>query len=416
MKPDRQPRGQRLPTVPETTSLLGKPGTDATSPRAFAARSPPQPRRLLPYVAACMGLGLLALYFLGVSGWHAARWGNTPVIALRLWQFDVQPYKRCHRQLGGFGITSLVCCMQALPIGNSSGAWIRSLPQKRHNPAAKTPQLPQPTDAQPDAAASQLEDGASQSGKQLSGDAGSGSVKLDSSDPGSMDGSGRGSLASSSGDVSSDPALDDADSDAQQAVKADDTAAQNAGLQASIPAPAPAPNARPAAAKEESSDKKSQAAAESPAEQDHDAARSGGSAPAPQADQLKQASDSKDSASEAPESGDSRDSDTEGRGSAAVDSSDENSLGAPSSNAENPVASENGTGEEGAALEQTAPSNSSAEAAPSSAAKPADSSERPAAVDRSTDSSQGAVKGSLSRASAPDEAALLADPIAKVPS
>lgn len=74
MKLDRQQRGQRLPTVPETTSLLGKPGGDATSPRSFAVQSAPQPRRLLPYAAACMALGLLALYFLGVNdgSWHAA--------------------------------------------------------------------------------------------------------------------------------------------------------------------------------------------------------------------------------------------------------------------------------------------------------------------------------------------------------
>ena len=403
MKPDRQSRGQRLPTVPETTSLLGKPGADATSPRAFAARSPPQPRRLLPYVAACMALGLLALYFLGVSGWHAARWGTIPVIAQRLWHFNVQPCMHCHTQLGGFGITSVVCCMQALPIGSSSGAWIRSLPQKRHNPAAKTPELPQPTDAQLDAAASPLEGGALQPAKQASGDAGSGSVKLDSSDPGSADGISGGSPGSSGDNGSSDPAPDDADSDAQQPVKTDEHAAQNAALQASIPAAAPAPDVKATAAEEESRGEGLQAAADSPAEQQPDAAQSGSSGPALQANQTEDAAGSTDSGLEAPDSSGGGDSDANGRGSAG-------------SNAEGPLASGDGTGKQAAAPEQMAPNDSSAKAASSSAASPADSGQSTAIGSRSGDSSQDADAGSLSRASAPDEAALLADPIAKVPS
>jgi hypothetical protein len=271
-------------------------------------------------------------------------------------------------------------------VGSSSGAWIRSLPQRRHNPAATMPELPQPTDAQLDAAASQLEDGASQSGKQPSGDAGSGSVKLDSSDPGSARGSSGGSPSSSGGDISSDPAPDSADGDAQQPVKADDAAAQVGDLHASVPALAPAPDVKAAAAKEASSDERLQAA-DSPAEQDGDAAQSDGSGPAPQADEGKQAADGKDSGLAAPDSSDGGDTEAEGSGDS--------------------------NGKIGAAPEQTAPTDSNDEAALSSAASPADSSPSAAAGRRSEDS-QDVDEGSLSRASAPDEAALLADPIAKV--
>lgn len=311
-------------------------------------------------------------------------------------------------------ITSPVHCLQALPVGSSSGAWIRSLPQRRHNPAATMPELPQPTDAQLDAAASQLEGGALQSEKQPSA-ASSDGVKLDSSDPGSMDASSGGLLASSSGDGSSDPAPDTAASDPQQPVKADAAAAQNADLHASVPALAPAPDVEAAAAKEESSDERLQAAVDSPAGQDREAAQSGGNTPAPEAGQTEQAADSKDSGSEAAHSNGGGDSDAEDRGSTGMDSSNENTPGAPSSTAEVALASGDSNGKIGAAPEQTAPSDIGAEAALSSAASPADGSPSAAAGSRS-DESQIADEGSLSRASAPDEAALLADPIAKVPS
>ena len=416
MKPDRQSRGQRLPTVPETTSLLGKPGADATSPRAFAARSPPQPRRLLPYVAACMALGLLALYFLGVSGRQRCTLRHCTCDCTAPAALQQAAMQALSQTAGRLRITSLVHCIQALPVGSSSGAWIRSLPQKRHNPAAMTPELPQPTDAQLDAAASQLEGGALQPGNQPSDGGSSGGVKLDSSDPGSTVGSSNSSPGSGSGNVSNQPAPDDADSDAQQPVKADESAALNAGVQASVPAAAPAPDVKAAGAKDESRDEGLQAAADSPAEQQPDADQSGSSGPAPQADQVEDAAGSTDAGSTAPDSSGGGDSAAEGRGSADVDSSKESTPGAPGSQAEGPVASGDGTGEQGAAPEQTAQSDGSAEAASSSAASPANSGQSTATGSRSGNSSQDADAGSMSRASAPDEAALLADPIAKVPS